>query len=263
MGKQMKKRIFYGTICEQQVYTVPDGVRKIELYDPEKEKKNRFENEEAYNKFKKEISRRNHNRLFHANFSPTSYYSTHTFDDEYEVHDFEDAKKIRKSFVRSLKRAYPDAVIFLYMGRGKTTNRIHFHMVSEGIPEDVIISKWKYGRIRHIAHLREHCWYEGVDRGQDYTGLANYLFDHWIEEIGGHRWFQTKNARKPDVEEPAEVNIHGGYSSKRPPKAPKGYTLVEIEATKYGYWCFKYIAMPQKKPRRQRGEKDRPEDRLD
>jgi len=102
-----------------------------------------------------------------------------------------------------------------------------------------------------------------VDRGQDYTGLANYLLDHWIEEIGGHRWFQTKNAKKPEVEEPAEVNIHGGYSAKRPPKAPKGYTLVEIEATTYGYWCFKYIAMPQKKPRRQRGEKDRPEDRLD
>ena len=263
MGQQMKKRFFYGTICEQQVYNVPNGVRKIELYDPEKAKKSRFENEEAYKKFKMDISRRNHVRLFHANFSPTSYYSTLTFDDEWELHDFEDAKKVRKSYVRTLKRTYPDAVIFLYMGKGNSTNRIHFHMVSEGIPKDFIISKWKYGKIFHINNLREHNWYEGVDHGQDYTKLANYLFNHWTEEIGGHRWFQTKNARKPDVEEPTDVKLHGGYSAKRPPKPPKGYTLVEIGATKYGYWCFKYIIVPPKDPHRSGGGKSRSKDRLD
>ncbi len=250
MAIQMKKRSFYGMICEQQVYNVPDGVRKIEDYDPEKVKKDRFENEADYKKFKLEISRRNHNRMFHANFSPSSIYSTLTFDDEWEIHDFDEARIIRKRYVGALKRKYPDAVIFLYMGRGKTTNRIHFHMVSEGVPEEFIVGKWKYGKIRHNAHLREHCWYEGVDRGQDYTGLANYLFNHWTEEIGGHRWFMTKNARKPEVEEPTEVKIHGGYSAKRPPKAPKGYTLVEIEATKYGYWCFKYIVMPMKRKKK-------------
>jgi hypothetical protein len=246
MGIQMRKKLWYGQCHEQKVYNVPDGVRRIEAYDPEKAKKDRFENPEAYKKFKLEISRRNHNRLFHANFSPSSLYSTLTFDDDWEVHTFEEARKIRKSYIGMLKRKYPDAVIFLYMGRGKGTNRIHFHMVSEGVPEEFIVEKWKYGRIRHIANLREHCWYEGVDRGQDYTGLANYLFNHWTEEIGGHRWFMTKNARKPDVEEPTEVKVAGGYSAKRPPKAPKGYTLVEINATCYGYWSFKYIVMPQK-----------------
>lgn len=124
----MKRRIFMGAMCEQMVYCVPDGVRKVAEYDPEKIRKDRFENEVAYQKFKTDISRRNHNRKFHANFSPTSYYSTHTFDDDYEVHTFEEAKKVRKSFVQALKRAYPDAVIFLYMGRGKSTNRIHFHI---------------------------------------------------------------------------------------------------------------------------------------
>ena len=75
-SKQMKRRIFYGTHCDQQVYTVPDGVRLIEQYDLEKQKKNRFENEEAYKKFKLGIARRNHNRKFHANF-PQVLYTAH------------------------------------------------------------------------------------------------------------------------------------------------------------------------------------------
>lgn len=247
MGKQMKDRIFAGAVCEQRVYTIPDGTRRPESFDPEKQKKDRFESKAAYEKFKLEISRRNHTRLFNCNFSPISLYSTLTFDDEWEVHSFEEAKIIRKRFVGALKRKHPDAVIFLYMGRGKTTNRIHFHMVSESVPEELIVEKWKYGRIRHIAHLRQHCWYEGVDHGQDYTGLANYLFNHWTEEIGGHHWFMTRNARKPEKEEAKEVKVSGGYSAKRPPRAPKGYVLIDIEATKYGFWCFKYVVDPKAK----------------
>lgn len=252
VAKLMKRRIFAGSTCEQQVYSIPDGVRNVGNYDPEKVKKDRFESAAAYERHKEGISRRNHARLFNENFSPSSIYSTHTFDNEWEIHDFDEARIVRRRFVRALKRKYPDAVIFLYMGRGKATNRIHFHMVSDGIPEEAINAAWKYGRIRHVSYLREHNWYEGVDHGRDYTGLANYLFDHWTPEVGGHRWFATKNARKPEKEEPTEVKVGGGYSTKRPPKAPKGYILVSIEATKYGYWCFKYVVdpRPQKTARR-------------
>lgn len=250
MGKQMKKRTFSGVICEQECYNVPDNIRNILGYGPERISKERFEDEAAYLKFKEGISRRNHYRRFQANFSPSSLYSTLTFDDEHEVHTFDEARIIRKRFMGALKRAYPDAVIFLYMGRGKSTNRIHFHMVSEGIPEEFISEKWKYGRIKLITHLREHCYYKGKDHGQDYAGLANYLFDHWTEEVGGHRWSQTKNARKCDPEEPTEVKIKGGYSEKRPPRAPKGYKLVETRATKYGYYYFKYVVEPPKRSRK-------------
>lgn len=250
--KQMKRRIFAGATCEQIVYNVPEGVRCPENYDPERRKKERFEDEAAYDKFKLEISRRNHNRLFHANFGPTSLYSTLTFADDYEVHTFPGAKLIRKRWVRALKRVYPHAVIFIYMGRGKATNRIHFHMVSEGVPEEFISKKWKYGTVVRIEHLREHCYYEGVDHGQDYAGLANYLFNHWTEEVGGHHWMQTKNAKKPEKEEPTEVKIRGGYSTKRTPPAPKGYKLVEAKATQYGYYYFKYVAIvePQRRSRK-------------
>lgn len=248
--KTMKRRIFAGSVCEQIVHNVPNGVKEPKDYDPEKPRRKRFKDKAEYDRFKLEIARRNYLRAFHANFAPGDIYSTLTFDDDWEVHTFADAKRIRKNFVRALQRAYPDAVIFLYMGRGKGTDRIHFHMVSHGIPAEFISEKWKYGFVKRFAQLREHNWYDGVDHGQDYTGLANYLFDHWTEEVGGHRWFQTKNARKPEKEEPTEVRVTGGYSEKRPPVAPKGYKLVETKTTKYGYLYFKYVVTPPKDPRR-------------
>lgn len=253
--KTMKRRIFSGAICEQLVYNVSDSVKNASAHDPEKSSRKRFKDEEERAKHREEISRRNYLRSFHANFGPGDIYSTLTFDDDWEVHTFADAKRIRKNFVRALQRAYPDAVIFLYMGRGKGTDRIHFHMVSKGLPEDFISKKWKYGAVKRFSKLREHNWYNGVDYGQDYTGLANYLFDHWTDEVGGHRWFQTKNARKYEKEDPTEVRVTGGYSEKRPPVAPKGYKLVETKATKYGYLYFKYVVVPSKPQRKDRQNK--------
>lgn len=259
----MKSRIFSAAVCEQLVYPVSDGVKNTAEYTPEKKNRKRFKDDEEYTRFKLEISRRNHARVFNANHDPSSIYSTLTFDDDWEVHTFREAKRIRDNFVKALRRKYPDAVIFLYMGRGKGTDRIHFHMVSKGIPEEFIARKWKYGSVKRFSHLREHNWYDGVDYGQDYTGLANYLFDHWTEEVGGHRWFQTKNARKPEREKPTEVRITGGYSENRPPIAPKGYKLVEVKSTKYGYLYFKYVVVPPKIQRKSAVKKDRSPHRLD
>ena len=260
--KTMKKRIFSGAICKQLVYNVPNGVRDFNSYDPEKPRRKRFKDESEYEAFKKKISLRNFIRAFHANFSAGDLYSTLTFDNDWEVHTFEEAKRIRKNYVRALQRKYPDAVIFLVMGRGKGTDRIHFHMVSSGIPQEFVTEKWKYGTVKRFSPLREHNWYGGVDHGQDYTGICIYLFDHWTEEVGGHRWFQTKNAKQPEEEKPTEVRISGGYSEKRPPVAPKGYKLVETKATRYGYLYFKYVAVPQKEPRKKR-KNNRSESRFD
>lgn len=261
--KMMKRRIFAGAVCEQLVYPVSDGVKNVSEYTPEKQPRKRFKDEEEYARFKLEIARRNHHRSFHANFGPGDIYSTLTFDDEWEVHTFKDAKRVRSNYVRVLQRKYPDAVIFVYMGRGKSTERIHFHMVSRGIPKEFISEKWKYGAVKRFVELREHNWYDGVDHGQDYTGLANYLFDHWTEEVGGHRWFQTRNARKPEKEEPTEVRITGGYSEKRPPVAPKGYKLVEVRSTQFGHLYCKYVVVPPKQTRASGGRKTGNQRRLD
>lgn len=261
--KTMKKRIFSGAICEQMVYNVPNGVRDYKSYDPEKTRRKRFKDAAEYEAFKRKISLRNFIRAVHANIHAGDLYSTLTFDNDWEVHTFEDAKRIRYNFVRAIQRKYPDAVIFLVMGRGKSTDRIHFHMLSAGVPADFISSKWKYGKVKRLSEVRAHNWYNGVDHGQDFTGLCIYLFDHWTEEVGGHRWFQTKNAKQPEEEKPTEVKIRGGYSEKRPPVAPKGYKLVETNANRYGFLYYKYVIVPPKEPRKKAAKNNRTKSRLD
>ena len=256
--RTMKRRIFAGNTCEQIVYNLPEGTRNPKGYDPEQPSRKRFRDEADRERHRVKISRRNFVRLVNANMEPGDLYVTLTFDNEWEVHTFEDARRIRDNYIRALRRKYPDTVIFAGMGRGKGTQRIHFHFLIKGIPEDFISIKWKYGRIRRIEPLRAHVWYDGIDHGADYTGIANYIFDHWTPEQGGHRWFQTKNVKQPEKEAPTEVRVTGGYSEKRPPIAPKGYKLVSVKTTPYGYLLFKYIVIPPKDPRRSAGKKDRP-----
>ena len=147
---------------------------------------------------------------------------------------------------------FPNAKILIYMGRGKGTHRIHFHMVSEGIPEDMITKLWGMGEIVRIENLKAHNYYNGIDHGQDYTGLANYLFDHWTPEQGGHRWKKAGKLDKPDREPSTEVKRN--YTENKPPRPPKGYILVESKATKYGYLYYKYVRQPEppKKARRKK-----------
>lgn len=173
--QRVKRRIFSGAVCEQEVFNISDRLTDIKKAEP----RPRFKTEEEREQHRIGISRRKHARLVNENFSPRSLYSTLTLDNENEVHTFKEAKRIRDLFVRRLKYAFPDAVIFIYLGRGKNTNRIHAHMLSDGVPEEAIKKQWIYGSIVRIDHLREHNYYDGVDHGQDYTGLANYLFDHW------------------------------------------------------------------------------------
>ena len=241
--RRVKRRTFSGVVCEQEVYDVSERA-DIKRAEP----RQRFKTDEEREQHRIGISRRKHARLFNENFNPQSLYSTLTFDVENEVHEWKDGKKLRDLFVRRLKYAFPEAVIFIYMGRGKKTQRFHLHMVSNGIPEEFIKQKWEFGSVLRIEHLREHNYYDGVDHGQDYTGLANYLFDHWTPEQGGHRWKQTRNARKPDRETPKECKWI--YTESKPPRAPKGYILVETRSTKYGYLYFKYVKEPEKRKRK-------------
>ena len=240
--KKVKKRIFAGAVLEQITFNVSDRVQNIAVAAPPKP---RFKNDREREEHRAGVSKRHHARLFNENFAPSSLYSTLTFDNENEIHSFSEARQIRRNLIRALKRKYPDAVIFVYIGRGKSTHRIHFHMVSEGLPKEVISEKWKYGTVVRISQLRSRNYYENKDCGQDYTGLANYLWEHWSPEQGGHRWFMTRNAKKPECE-PAE-EIKRAYSPSKPPRAPKGYVLIEATQTPYGYCYFKYVKGEQSK----------------
>lgn len=237
--KTVKKRIFSGTVLEQEVFPVSDRTETKKA-----QPRPRFKTPEERKQHRDNISKTRHRRLVNANCSPETLYSTLTFSDEYEVHTFSEARKIRDNYFRRLVRSCPGAVIFLYMGRGKGTNRIHFHMLSNGIPESTIKEKWHEGNIFHCKNLRENNRYEGIDCGRDYTGIADYLWKHWTEEQGGHRWKATRNLMLPDVEAATEVKRR--YGEKKPPKAPPGYKLVAVHSTEWGYFNFKYVCFPDK-----------------
>ena len=151
--RRVKVRTYSGVVCEQEVFDISD---KLDVRTA-RPRRPRFATPEEREQHKLEISRRKHTRLFNANFGPTSLYSTLTFSNEYEVHTFEEAKRLRDNFIRRLQYAYPDVRIMAYLGRGKATQRIHMHMVSEGVPEEYIRKQWYLGSVVRIEHLREHC----------------------------------------------------------------------------------------------------------
>lgn len=242
--QRVKKRTFSGCVCEQIVFSAPDGVKNVAKLNPPRP---RFKTEAEREEHRIGISRRNHARLVNTNFTPASLYSTLTLSNEYEVHTFDEARQLRENYVRRLRYHYPAAKITIYMGRGKKTSRIHFHMLSDGVPEEDIIRLWGMGEVARVEHLREHCYYDGVDHGQDYTGLANYLFDHWSPEQGGHRWKQTRNLVKPDAEDAKPIKRN--YTTKKPPRSPKGFIYVGGYATKYGFLYFKYVKKPPERKR--------------
>ncbi len=231
--KRVKKRTFSGCVCEQVVYNMADNASVRGAKRP------RFADAEQYAAFKDMIGRKRFAQIINANFSPASVKGTLTFDDANELYDFADAKRIRGIFVRRIRRRYPDAKIVIVMGRGKSTARIHIHYIMDGVPEDAIRSLWTWGEIVECKHLREHNHYDGVDHGRDYTGLANYYWDHWTPEQGGHHYYATRNMDKPEAEQPEEIKRE--YTEAKPPRAPKGYKLVESKATPFGFLYFKYV----------------------
>ena len=147
-----------------------------------------FESAEERAEFNRQIARRRFARDVNANFTPRGYYVTLTFDIEHELHTFDDARRVRDNYIRRLLRACPEGRGFIVMGRGKSTNRIHMHMICEGISPEIIRAKWGLGEVVAVTPLREHNFYNGIDCGQDYTALAYYCFDHWTREQGGHRY---------------------------------------------------------------------------
>lgn len=184
--QRVKRRTFSGVVCEQEVYNVPDRIKSLEKAEP----RPRFKNEEERELHRIGISRRKHARLINENYGPTSLYSTLTLDNESEVHTFDEARRIRDLYVRRLKYHAPDAKINIYMGRGKTTFRIHFHMISEGVSEKLIRDLWGLGDVLRIEHLREHNYYNGVD----YARMV--LDEYGRQKIGPQQHSARKDHRK-------------------------------------------------------------------
>lgn len=247
MGNRVKKRIFAGQTCDQIVYSSFSRTGSKTA-----EPRQRFKNEEERAEHSRQIARRHCARLINTNCTPNGYYCTLTFDRENEVHTFEEARKERANFRRRLLYRCPDAILFIFMGKGKNTSRIHIHMICENVTPEAIAEAWTGGEVREIKHLRaNNRTPDGEDIGADFTAVAYYCFDHWTKEQGGHYYSRSGNIRQPEEEEPTICCRE--YSIEKPPRPPKGFKLVSCYATPYDYLYFHYVKEPIRT-----GQKHRP-----
>lgn len=240
MAMRMKKRVYAGCTLDIEVMACTDPASgKIKDAKP----KLRFRDEAERAAHRMGMALRRFVRKFNATFRAGDLYATLTFDDDHEVHTFGEARRVRNAFWRRLRRAYPEAVMVIVMGRGKSTSRIHMHLVTQGVPEEAIRKAWVWGMVLEpIRVLRSHNTYDDVDHGADFKGLATYLFGHWTEEQGGHYYKGTRNMAQPEPETPTEVKVK--YTADKPPKAPKGYLYIGSDQTPYGYACYHYVIDP-------------------
>lgn len=249
----LERKIWSGAVLEIQRYLT----EKVRNLSQNSRPNPRFKTEEERAEFMLARSRRHFERLVNENFTPAGTYDTFTFNQDYECHTAAEAKYLLRLYIRRIRRDYPSAKIIAVIGKGKKTSRYHVHALIEGVPKDIIESKWTYGEVCRIEQLREHNYYDGVDHGRDYTAVADYMFDHWTPEQGQRKWIATKNLCRPEVEvttEPAGIAAKKGYDAGIP-EIPAGYIFIEAKQTKYGFSSFKYVLDP--KPKRQRIPKDK------
>ena len=242
--KRCKRRKFAGAVCEQIVYKVAERTD----FKDSKPRKPRFQTQAERDEFNGKVSAARFAAMVNASFSPASLYSTLTLDAEHEVHTAQEMRRIRDNLFRRLQYHYPESKTVMVYGKGKSTNRFHLPLITDGSPEEALGRLWGMGSVIDCKHLRRHNYYmdkngNKVDHGQDYTALANYLHGHWRKEFGGHRYKASRSCVRPEPE-PATEAVRD-YSVERPPVAPRGYVLVEARATQYGLLYFKYVWDPK------------------
>lgn len=242
-----KRTTISGVVLEQEFYTVAERAN-IKKSKPQPE---RFANQEERDEYNLRKSLKRFIQEVNTNFNHHAYYATLTFNPEFLPDDFKEAEKILGNYIRRIQHVYPLAKIVAVMGRGHQTGRIHFHLIIADVPKYIILAKWTLGDITRIEHLRRHNYYKdengiSIDCGEDYTALATYLFNHWSKEQGTRkRWKATKTIVSPKKSDPKAVAVN--YTLDKPPKAPKGYMLVEAKQNpfyKNSYLYFKYVLIP-------------------
>lgn len=229
-----------GAVLEQEVFDIADNLQHIRNACPRPV----LRNEEERREYNMKQSKKRFVRLVNANFCPADWYLTLTFDDAHLPDSREDAERQVSNYIRRLQYVNHDMVAVAVVGYGRKTKRLHAHLLVSGIEPEILLKKWTAGKIKRVEPLRRHNVYNGVDYGQDYTGLAAYLFEHTKSKERGKRWKQTKTVRQPKRDKPTRPKR--AYSLRRPPRTPKGYRLVESrESGRYygGYLYFKYVRM--------------------
>lgn len=135
-------------------------------------------------------------RLVHNNFTENDIALHITYEDGRMPPDEDSAKKILARYIRKLRALFKDRGIELkYISTtevGKTTGRVHHHMIlTGGIDRDTLEKMWGYG---YANSKRLQFGREGV------AGLACYM----AKEAGQYRrWSCSRNLERP---EPAQID---------------------------------------------------------
>lgn len=181
--QRVKRRIFSGVVCEQEVYTVSDRAN-IKKAEP----RPRIKDDEERAQHRIGISKRKHQRLVNENFSPLSLYSTLTFDDDSEVHTFSEARRIRDNYFRRLQRDI----------RKLEEGRMHKHLtwtdrlkIEKGLKEGL-----KPCAIADRLHVHNTTIYRELKRGR-YTHLNSDLTteERYSPEIAQQRYEENLKAK--------------------------------------------------------------------
>lgn len=235
------KKTQSGTVCEIEVYSVPDNVKLTKSTEPKPQNVRTPEEKARYNNHKSE---KHFVRLVNTNFTSAAYYVTLTYDNEHLPESYIEAVKNLDNYVRRLRYSNPHAKIVAVTGYGGRSGRLHHHLIVSGVSEGDILDKWTGGEIVKAEHLRKDNYYNGVNHGEDFTALAVYLHQHTPAEHKGKRWKQTKNIQQPEQKKAKQIKRV--YSELCPPKTPKGFALVEVKTCEFfnGYICFKYVRVP-------------------
>lgn len=230
-----------GAVCEIECYTVSETVRDIGKSSPKPENIRTPEEKVRYNNHRSE---KRFVRLVNTNFTSAAYYVTLTYDDEHLPKSYEEAQKKLDNYIRRLRYSNPHAKIVAVTGYGRSSGRLHHHLIIDFVSENDILSKWFFGKIAKVEHLRKNNYYNGVNHGEDFTALAIYMHKHTPSEHKGKRWKQTKNIQQPIQEKAKQVKRI--YTPERPPQTPEGFELVEVKRCEFfnGYICFKYVRIP-------------------
>ncbi|MCL2053516.1 MAG: hypothetical protein FWG90_03615 [Oscillospiraceae bacterium] len=235
----IRTKTYSGAVLEYEQFTISDTIVNMKTVKP-KTRRDLTPEEKA--EHTRRQSKTRFTRAVNRNFTHKSYYLTLTYNAESLPLTIEEAVKSRNLYIRRIKHSNPDAKIIAVTGYGRRSGRLHHHLIIDNAAEADIIGKWTGGEVYHIENLRRHNYYGMVDHGEDFTGLAEYLFSHVPENYVGKRWYQSKNLIKPEEKDKRQSKIV--YTESNPPKAPAGYKHVSTYKCPYyksTYIRFKFV----------------------
>lgn len=235
------REVSAGAVIEKEIFCVPDGCKLTKKTEPKEELPKTPEEKAEANRKKSE---RRFIRKVNSSFTSRSFYITLTYDDFALPISYEEAEKLIANFLRRLKRWQPNLRAVTVTGYGRESNRLHHHLILDGdyIDIDKLLEMWTFGSIKRAERLRHHNYYNGIDCGEDFTGLAVYLHAHSNAKTKGKRWKEAGKLSEPIKDKPRELKIE--LSGDKPPRAPKGYKYIGIYESGFNqnkYISFKYV----------------------